>query len=67
MSAAAVVSGDAVRLGVAADAAVGTDGVGTAVVTVGVVGGADEADFAAVKGFAAETHQKQIAGHFLCP
>lgn len=43
------------RPGVAADAAVGTDGVGTAAVTVGVVGGADEADFAAVKGFAAKT------------
>jgi len=46
----------------AVDAAVGTDGVGTAAVTVGVVGGADEADFAAVKGFAAKTDQK-TAGH----
>lgn len=47
------------RLGVAADAAVGTDGVGTAVVTVGVVGGADEADFAAVKGSAAKTNKNK--------
>jgi hypothetical protein len=54
-AAVAAVSGVAVRPGVAADAAVGTDGVGTAAVTVGVVGGADEADFAAVKGFAAKT------------
>lgn len=66
-AAVAAVSGDAVRPGVAADAAVGTDGVGTAAVTVGVVGGADEADFAAVKGSAAETRNKKIAGYFLCP
>jgi hypothetical protein len=54
------------RPGAADAAAVGTDGVGTAAVTVGVVGGADEADFAAVKGFAARI-RSNTAAHFYCP